>query len=56
VTVSDTYDARTQDRVYRSALGAAEAVRELKKWSGIHFDKGIVNTFISILKKEGKID
>lgn len=56
VTVSDTYDAMTQDRVYRNALRADEAVRELKKWSGIHFDQEIVNTLISILQKEGKID
>ncbi|MCM3595450.1 hypothetical protein M4D55_06545 [Metabacillus idriensis] len=56
VTVSDTYDAMTQDQVYRNALRADEAVSELKKWSGIHFDQEIVNTLISILQKEGKID
>ncbi|WP_191562478.1 HD-GYP domain-containing protein [Metabacillus idriensis] len=56
VTVSDTYDAMTQDRVYRNALSASQAIQELQRWSGIHFDERIVNTLIVILKKEGKIE
>ena len=38
VAVSDTYDAMTTDRPYRSALTKEAAIKELKRCSGTQFD------------------
>lgn len=46
--VADAYDAMTSDRPYRKAMSKKEAKRELKKYSGIYFDPGVVETFIKI--------
>lgn len=55
IAVSDTFDAMTEDRVYRKALEDHVAIAELKKMSGTHFDQNIVTAFEQILKEEGKI-
>jgi HD-GYP domain-containing protein (c-di-GMP phosphodiesterase class II) len=46
VAVADTYDAMTTDRPYRKALTKERAVGELKRCSGIQFDKEVVEAFI----------
>ena len=45
-SVSDAYDAITNNRVYREARPHIEACRELKAWSGIQFDPDIVKLFL----------
>ncbi len=55
IAVSDTFDAMTEDRSYRKAFSISEAVDELNKCSGSHYDQQVVNAFLSILKEEGRI-
>jgi putative nucleotidyltransferase with HDIG domain len=49
LAVVDSYDAMTNNRPYRKALSVHEAVSELKKNSGLQFDKIVVDTFLKIL-------
>lgn len=53
--VVDAFEAMVTDRPYRKALSIKEAVEELKRWSGIQFDPKIVEIFLQILRKEGKL-
>ena len=46
VAVADTYDAMTTDRPYRKALTKETAIGELKRCSGIQFDREVVEAFI----------
>ena len=46
VAVADTYDAMTTDRPYRQGLKKEVAVEELKRFSGIQFDREVVEAFI----------
>jgi len=46
VAVADTYDAMTTDRPYRKGLKKEVAVEELKRFSGIQFDREVVEAFI----------
>lgn len=49
LTVVDAYDAMTQHRCYRRALGHGYAVRELSDKRGAHFDPIIVDTFLQVV-------
>jgi response regulator RpfG family c-di-GMP phosphodiesterase len=55
IGVADAFGAMTTDRPYRKALSVADAVKELKKFSGIQFDPHIVEIFISMLEDKGVI-
>jgi putative nucleotidyltransferase with HDIG domain len=46
IAVADTYDAMTTDRPYRKALTKETAIGELKRCSGIQFDREVVEAFI----------
>lgn len=46
LTIADSLDAMTHNRVYRPALTREQAIEELKKYSGIQFDKELVKIFI----------
>lgn len=50
-SVADTFDAITSDRSYRKGLSFNEAVKELRKFADIQFDKKIVEAFVKALKK-----
>ncbi|MDQ7028696.1 MAG: GAF domain-containing protein [Ardenticatenia bacterium] len=50
LAVVDAYSAMTEDRVYRRALSKEEAIAELKRCSGTHFDPRIVEVFLSVLE------
>ncbi len=52
VSVVDSYDAMTNDRVYRKAMTKEEAVLELKRCAGHQFDPKIVELFISLIENE----
>jgi len=50
--VADSFDAMTNDRVYKKGISTSEAFAELKRCSGTQFDPIIVDLFI----KENVID
>lgn len=52
ISITDAYDAMTNDRVYRSAMTKEEAISELIKNSGIQFDPLVTEIFIDILTNE----
>jgi diguanylate cyclase (GGDEF)-like protein/PAS domain S-box-containing protein len=53
VSVVDAFDAMTNDRPYRKALGVEKAIEELKNNAGTQFDKNIVEKFLGILNRFG---
>jgi diguanylate cyclase (GGDEF)-like protein/putative nucleotidyltransferase with HDIG domain len=53
VSVADAYEAMTHDRVYRPALGAAAARRELEQGVGTQFDGTVVEAFLRVLPTDG---
>jgi len=55
ISIVDTFDAMTNDRPYRKALGFKEALEEIKMCSGTQFDPEIVAVFISLFEKDGII-
>ncbi len=56
VAVADAFGAMTTDRPYRNALSVDEALKELKKFSGIQFDPQVVEIFISLLHEKGILE
>ena len=44
--MADAYDAMTYNRSYRKKISSAEAIEELKRCSGTHFDPEIVEIFV----------
>jgi putative two-component system response regulator len=46
ISVVDAFDAMTTNRAYRRPRPASEAVRELRRCAGVHFDPAIVEAFI----------
>ena len=46
--VADAYDAMTNDRPYRRALGEAEAVAELRRHRGKQFDPQVVDALLRL--------
>jgi HD-GYP domain-containing protein (c-di-GMP phosphodiesterase class II) len=51
VAVCDAYRAMTEDRPYRSALGDAEARRELQLGAGTQFDPECVSALLRALDR-----
>lgn len=49
VTCCDAYSAMTTDRSYRSAMTQDEAVEELRRCAGSHFDPSVVRALIGVL-------
>jgi putative two-component system response regulator len=49
MAVADVFDALTTPRVYRAALGRAEAIEIIKAGRGAHFDPEIVDAFLACL-------
>ena len=52
LAVVDAYDAMTSDRVYRDARSHGEAMDELLRLGGQHFDAEVVDAFAEVLKSE----
>lgn len=50
--VADSFDAMVTTREYKRTFTMEEAVQELRKEAGTHFDPKIVNIFCRILEKE----
>lgn len=51
-SVSDAYDAIISDRPYRAGRSHEEAIAEIKRCSGSHFDPEIVKVFMRIATEE----
>lgn len=49
LAVADSYDAMISDRPYRKAMSPAEAIAELKRFSGTQFDPHVVEVFIGLV-------
>ena len=49
VAIADSYDAMTNNRVYRKAMSTKEAVEEIKRNNGTQFDPQIVAIFLNII-------
>ncbi|MBF0618840.1 MAG: response regulator [Candidatus Omnitrophica bacterium] len=47
--VCDVFDALTSDRPYKKAWSAEDALKEIRRLSGTHFDPRIVQVFFDIL-------
>ncbi|MFG1710623.1 HD-GYP domain-containing protein [Nonomuraea sp. M3C6] len=52
IAVADAFDSMTSDRSYRGARPVGEAVDELRKTAGTHFDPVMVAAFIRALDRE----
>lgn len=52
IAVADAYDAMTTDRPYRKGMSKEEAIEEMKRFRGRHFDGKIIDTFIEMLSTE----
>lgn len=52
ILIADTFDAMTSTRPYRKGLPYQVAFNELIEFSGSQFDPGLVEHFISALKRE----
>lgn len=55
ISIVDAYECMTSDRVYRSRLPVAEAIRRLEEASGTQFDASLVAVFLR-LHQEGKVE
>jgi HD-GYP domain-containing protein (c-di-GMP phosphodiesterase class II) len=49
VCVADAYDTMTRPRVFRDAIGPAEALLELERCSGSQFDPLVVEAFRRVI-------
>ncbi len=47
MTVADSFDAMTSERIYRTSMTTSEAISELNKMSGKQFDSDVVDAFAS---------
>ena len=52
IAVADAFESMTSNRVYRTRVPNAEAIRRLQECAGTHFDARIVETFAA-LHEEG---
>jgi diguanylate cyclase (GGDEF)-like protein len=50
IAVADAYDAMVSDRPYRKAMSAVEAIAELRRCAGSHFDPAVVDAFVGLLR------
>lgn len=48
ITVADSYDAMTSERSYKPAMSHEDAIVELLRCSGNHFDPKIVEVFVQM--------
>jgi HD-GYP domain-containing protein (c-di-GMP phosphodiesterase class II) len=49
VSVVDSYDAMTEDRIYRKRMCKEDAINEINANSGTQFDPNIVKILLDIL-------
>src|SRR3954464_7244000 len=49
ITIGDAYDAMTNERPYRPARAAAEALQELRLGAGVKYDPCLVSVFATVV-------
>jgi putative two-component system response regulator len=54
LAVADAFDAMTSDRPYRPAMSIAEAIDEIKRYSGTQFDPDVVTALLKTAKTAAK--
>lgn len=54
LAVADSFDAMTNDRVYRRAMSRQDAIREIERNSGTQFDPAVARVFIELLAAHQK--
>ncbi len=52
LSVVDAFCAMTDGRIYRSAMNQAQAVEEMRRCAGTHFDPRVVEVFLAVLGRE----
>lgn len=52
IAIVDSYDAMTNDRLYRKAMPVKNALMELRRGAGTQFDPYITSEFIQMLRQE----
>ncbi|MGN0351561.1 MAG: HD domain-containing phosphohydrolase [Roseburia sp.] len=52
ITVVDSHDVMTHDRIYHKAMTQEESIKELKRCSGTQFDPMVVTVFIRMLQEK----
>jgi len=55
VAIADVFDALTSDRPYKKAWSVEDAVCEIEKCAGTHFDPGLIEHFKAVLPEILKI-
>jgi putative two-component system response regulator len=55
VAVADVFDALIQQRPYKEAWPVAEAIAEIERQRGHHFDPSLVDAFLRIIEHHEKI-
>lgn len=50
LAIADTYDAMTQDRVYRTAVGKEMALEEIRQNTGSRFDPAVAAVFFQVIE------
>ena len=50
IAVADAFDTMTRTRVFRDAMSASDAVRELERCAGTQFDLGVVTIFKKVVQ------
>jgi len=55
LSVADAFEAMTADRPYRAARTYEDAIQELERCAGTHFDPDIVTSFVEMIEL-GRID
>ena len=53
LSVADAFDSMTSTRSYRGARPVANAIEELRKWSGTQFDPAFVDAFVAAVRRDG---
>lgn len=56
VAVVDVFDALTHERPYKAAWTLEEAIAEIVRSSGAHFDPNVVEAFLNLMQEQGMTD
>ena len=51
ILACDAYHAMTTDRVYRKAMSTSEAIAELRRCAGSHFDPEVVDCLVAVVAR-----